>query len=400
MLNLLVHLDALRHDYINNTESSFLWELSQEGISGILQPTFGFEPDGAYLAGLYPDECDGGAHFWRNPEESPFKFVRWLPETAGKLEGIQGRIFRKLLTRIIRLNKKWQYEFMPCTPYHVLREFTPCPKLFPPGKRGSTIKDLFFLCNKNDIKWFFHGSPQYKVIVDEGAARIKSSLFSPVEFAFWHVGDLDSVGHRFGPKSPELKKAVKRIDEKISEAVSFLKKRFGDLQLLIIGDHGMAEVQSCFDVAGYLRSLDINDEKAPLYFIDSTMVRFWFSDTYQYECVENALRDLPEGRILTQEDKNRYHLNYRHNRFGDLIYLANPGVLFSPNYFQGKTSVKGMHGYVPEHPDQQSAFIIHSPQVSGTAHFDEPVDMRRVFPTVLKLLGIKKPPECKVESII
>lgn len=400
MLTIFIQLDALREDYITDSDSPFIWELAREGMRGRLQPTFGFEPDGAYLAGLYPDESDGGAHFWRKPDKSLFKFVKWLPDFLGRLDGLPGRISRKLLTKLIRINKKWQYEFMPCAPYAVLKEFAPAPKLFPPGARGSEIKDLFFLCNENNILWFFHGSPQHRVGVDAGVSRIKLSLFPPVKFAFWHIGDLDSAGHRFGPKSPELKKGVKRIGEKISEVVALLKKRFGDLHIVIIGDHGMAEVQSCFDIAGHLRSHNINGEKAPLFFIDSTMVRFWFSQPSQREYIRNALEGLSVGRILEKKDLERYHLNYRHNRFGDLIYLAEPGVLFSPNYFQGRSLVKGMHGYAPECQEQQSAFIISSPLVTASWHIDQSVDMRRIFPTVLKLLGIEKPQGCELESII
>jgi hypothetical protein len=162
----------------------------------------------------------------------------------------------------------------------------------------------------------------------------------------------------------------------------------------------MAEVRSHFDIIAYLQSCGINSKNASLCFIDSTMARFWFSEQSQYELVKNALKDLPMGRILTQEDMDRYHLNYKHNRFSDLIFLANPRVLFLPNYFQGSVKVKGMHGYAPECPEQQSAFIIHSPIVGVPVSYDVPVDMRRVFPTVLKLLNIEIPVDCKVDSII
>lgn len=399
-LLLFIQLDALRHDYIARDQTPFLWELRGEGLCGKLQPTFGFEPDGAYLAGLYPDECDGGAHFWRDPEESPYKFTRLLPAIIASLDGMPGRISRKLLTKFIRLNKKWQYEFMPCAPYAILKQFAPAPKLFPPGTRGHAIKDLFSLCNENKVPWFFHGSPQYRVSLDEGFSRINASLFPPVKFAFWHIADIDHMGHRFGPKSPEIRKAMKRIDEKVNEVFPVLKERFGDLHIVIIGDHGMAEVRSCFDIAAHLRLLDIDGEKAPPVFIDSTMVRFWFSHRSQQEYVRSVLEHLSVGRILEKKDLERYHLNYKHNRFGDLIYLAEPGILFSPNYFQGRSLVKGMHGYAPEHPDQQSGFIINSSAITKPQHMDQPVDMRRIFPTVLKLLGIEKPKECEVESII
>lgn len=398
-LVVLIQIDALRHDYVDTSNSTVLHGHAQCGLSGILQPAFGFEPDGAYLAGLYPDECDGGAHFWREPERSPFKFTRWVPRAIEGLEGMGGRIFRKPVTEFIRVNRKWRYEFMPPAPFSVLRQFASAPKFFPPGARGGGIKDIFSLCSNRGISFFFHGSPLYPVGLRNGLKRIVSELFPPVGFAFWHIGDLDSIGHRFGPDSGERKAAMRRVDEGIAEVLAALRKRFGTLHVVIIGDHGMAEVRSHLDIPGYLRGCGMNGAKTPFYFLDSTMARFWFSEPSQREAVEKALGDLPRGRILTQADLDRYHLNYGHNRFGELIFLADAGVLLSPNYFQGRTRIKGMHGYAPECPEQQSAFIINSPVVAAQK-FDEPVDMRRIFPTVLKLLGIEKPQGCGVESII
>lgn len=32
-------------------------------------------------------------------------------------------------------------------------------------------------------------------------------------------------------------------------------------------------------------------------------------------------------------------------KYGDLIFLTNPGVLISPNFWQGNKQIKAMHGY-------------------------------------------------------
>ena len=37
--------------------------LAEDGTSGSAIPSFGFEPDAAYLAGLNPQDSDGGAMF-------------------------------------------------------------------------------------------------------------------------------------------------------------------------------------------------------------------------------------------------------------------------------------------------------------------------------------------------
>jgi dTDP-4-dehydrorhamnose 3,5-epimerase-like enzyme len=113
-----------------------------------------------------------------------------------------------------------------------------------------------------------------------------------------------------------------------------------------------------------------------------------------------VLRNIPGGAVLEQEDRDRYHLNYHHNRFGDLVYLADPGMQISPNFYQGTGIVRGMHGYRPEYPQQQSMVMIHGPAVQEPETLSEPVDMRRLFPTVLRLLGVEPPDHGCRQSLI
>ena len=44
-------------------------------------------------------------------------------------------------------------------------------------------------------------------------------------------------------------------------------------------------------------------------------------------------------------------------KYGDYIYLANPGVVFLPNYWQTE-KVRGMHGYNPKIKDMKAFYMI------------------------------------------
>ena len=135
-------------------------------------------------------------------------------------------------------------------------------------------------------------------------------------------------------------------------------------------------------------------------FLDSTMVRFWFFSDRAERLIVDLLDNIEGGHILSQAEKDKYHLNYSHNKFGDIIFLVDPGVLIFPNFYQNKRPVKGMHGYAPETPDQQSALLIHFPKVKETKRFEEPVDMRRVFPTLLDLLDLPIPEGTTAKSLL
>lgn len=399
-LTLLVQVDAFRYDYLSEGNTPFLFQIASESIWGTLQPTFGFEPDGAYLAGLYPDECDGGAHYWYQPEETPFRIAKYLPGVLDRLPGITKKAFRKGLTEWVRRRTEYKYETVANIPLKTMPFFAPAEKKLLTAPDYLHGRGIFALCEANAIPWLSHASPSYPVGIEAGLARLKRELKPPIGFGFWHIGDLDKAGHRFGPGSEELKKALRRVDAGISKVWNVLKSRYDALQLLIIGDHGMVEVTGVVDVEKALREAGIELGVKVLPFLDSTMARFWFQDGEMAEPVSRALEGLEGGRILGQTDRDRYHLNYAHNRFGDLIFLADPGILISPNYYQDKAVVKGMHGYSPDIPGQQSAFIVHASGITTPRKVDGALDMRRIFPTVLKLLGLKPPATCQVESVV
>ena len=400
VLVFLMQVDALRHDYVTTEDAPFLAGLGREGIAGGLQPTFGFEPDGAYLGGLYPDECDGGAHYWYEPAATPFWFDgRWLAP-LNALPDLPKSALRRLLTLVVRRTTAYRHERVPRIPFGAMRHFAPAAKNLPFEPGFADRPTLFSLCREHGITWLFHAAPAWKVKAAVGVQRLLRELRPPIGFAFWHIGELDSAGHRYGPNSAERKAAMRHVDAQIRQVSTHLTRLYSNVHYVIIGDHGMVDVRGTVDVQKSLYEAGIKQGQGVLYSLDSTMARFWFFDKRAKRIVISVLEKLPGGRILRQADLDRYHLNYSHNRFGDLFFLADPGVLISPNFYQGAEIVKGMHGYAPEFADQQSAFIVHSPRVSASVRFERAVDMRWVFPTALKLLGLDLPDSCRVEGII
>src|SRR4051812_28839515 len=97
---IVVNIDALRYDYADEP-SLFLHRIACEGLKGRLVPTFGFEPDAAYLAGLYPDDADGGAQFWFDPPNSPFRTLP-LPSVLNRLPKLPRRALRRTLKDLAR----------------------------------------------------------------------------------------------------------------------------------------------------------------------------------------------------------------------------------------------------------------------------------------------------------
>ncbi len=145
----------------------------------------------------------------------------------------------------------------------------------------------------------------------------------PIEYTYF--GSLDQIGHTYGTESKEISEEVKKIDKIVS------RKKFD----IILSDHGMIDVKKTI--------------KVPLTkdcFIDSDMARYWGDKTE----LEKIKKDLPlqDGKILDWPNKS----------YGDLIFLVDPGILISPNYWYGKNLVRGMHGYDGKHEEMKGIYII------------------------------------------
>ena len=143
------------------------------------------------------------------------------------------------------------------------------------------------------------------------------------DIKFYYFGELDKLGHEYGPNSIKIIEAVKKIDEKIS------KMEFD----IIFSDHGMVEINKVVEVP-------ITNEC----FIDSDMARYW-GKKEELEKIKNKL-PLKEGKIIKWNKK-----------YGDLIFLANTGVLIFPNFWNDKP-VKGMHGYDGEDKEMKAFYLL------------------------------------------
>lgn len=137
---------------------------------------------------------------------------------------------------------------------------------------------------------------------------------------YTHILTTDSVGHKYGPKSWQIRKAVKEIDD-------WLKKQDFDI---ILSDHGMMKVKEFVRIP--------ETEKC---FIDSTLARYWGKVPEK--------KDLPMSKVRIIKG---------HKKYGDLILEAKPGVVFLPNYWQGSAPIKGMHGYNPKTCREMDGFYL------------------------------------------
>jgi hypothetical protein len=118
----------------------------------------------------------------------------------------------------------------------------------------------------------------------------------------------------------------------------------------------------------------------PVY--DSTMARFWFSSEPVGARLRDLLGGLRYGRVLAQGEIEALGLSFPDDRYGQLIFVMEPGVLICPSDM-GRIPFRGMHGFHPgEDPHAAAVYLANDPAAHPIRHITD------VLPELLDDLGI------------
>lgn len=395
--------DAFNPKYLGYN-CPFISSLADKGCTATLIPSFGFEPDAAYVAGLYPEECNGGTLYWRHPEDSPFKWTRWWSWLVAPLPAGLQIPFRRGIQVINYLKERElgrKYLARPAKiPFNHLHEFSVAHRrlMFEPGFTPTpTIFDLMTAAGK---KWDYYGYPLMRGSAERIASRVCQEDLSEHELIFIMMPDLDSVGHTYGIGSAQVRSALEGLDRAVAQINEQCRRYHDEVSILIFGDHGMVDVHNTVDVMARLDHLTLSPWKDYSYFLDSTFARFWVHNPAAENAIVDILGNLDGGSLVTDADRRDYKASYGHNRFGDVVFWADGGTVISPNFFQGRGSIKGMHGYRREVADNHAALVLHHPGHTLKPASDDPMEMTGLFATFLQLLGLTTEKNYNLEPVI
>ena len=355
---IIVCLDSFRFDYLEKTR--FLKNLAKRHKYGMLETVLGFNSIGAsLLTGKEPQEHGIFTKFWYTPGNSPFKFLGkfsfleggwgegWLRKLAELWFMLRQFLKGGYLTRIYKL------------PLARIGDFdVSSRKAFTELGAFGRIKSIPDILREKGIKFLFFdwpviagsGGRRIDFCLNQDEAKLRSLLRHKEEAEFFWIKfwDLDTVAHKFGVESKQAREVLRGLDD-ISER---LVESFGGeekVDFLFWADHGMVEVKKTIDIESLFKDFKVK------MFLDSTLARFWETKGKEKEILRR-LRGLP-GKILGEGERKKYKIDFGHKKYGEIIFLAEPGVLIYPNYFEGKVKYKAMHGYDPAYPDQKGIYI-------------------------------------------
>jgi predicted AlkP superfamily pyrophosphatase or phosphodiesterase len=419
--------DAVRGDYLNEEDSSFLLSLTKKGIYvKKLKPSIGFcertemfsgarpEISGYFTALTFDEEKSGFSKISRL-ELGVIKFLKKISSLLGTFNPFLDKAFNYVAIDNLYLKKLVK---ITQPTYNIPLEFI---------REVALTEDYIEMCNRNalSVETIFdmmvgeNKSFLYKTFaslrMDVGYsddARIKRMLLESqkrrYDLHLLYLGEGDGIGHRYGPNSKERREMMKRTDERIGRVVKFFENAYNDVDFLIVGDHGMVQVNKYINAFDKIKNIARNNElKINVdykFFLDSTLIRIWFNSKKAEIAFRELFRNDDElneyGKIITEKEITRYHLPKNVKYYGDLIWLADPGVVVFPDFFHNKEKVKGMHGYDPSINEQKGFAILYSKNETYTAVTHGERELIDICPTLCDPLGIRYPKSNRGKSLV
>lgn len=312
--------------------------------------------DPSILTGTYPDEHGHFSFFVKaGSTESPFKYFRylsWVPDKIGGYHKIRNRLSR-YLGKHLGYSGYFQLYSVPFRNLPYL-DYTEKHDIYEPGGIIGGQETIFEYWKRSGKAW--HRSDwrngdevnyrELEALIDQGS----------IELAYLFTAGLDAVMHRYGPWSPEAASALKQFELRVELLLDRASKQYDKVQLAIFSDHGMTQTKETSDLRLQCEALPYTYGIDYTAVWDSTMARFWFNNDAAKTDICALLKSETRGHILKKEQLESWHCAFADQRYGELFYLLDPGVLFVPS-FLNMSPVPGMHGYDPDDIDSAAAWL-------------------------------------------
>lgn len=357
---------------------AFGWELAQRlgFLADVLPHRAPLRTVLGYSSGAIPTMLTGKSPaqhghwnlFYYDPEGSPFRWLRhfaFLPDRV-----LNHRFSRKLLKELGRRVLGLGPLFDCCVSPRLLPWFNWVEKRNIYDQHG--IGDSPSIFDRLAVAGVPHRVYSYHRFSD---AEILSRARRDIEagratFFFLYLSEADAFLHHHVEDEALLKEKFAGYASALRDLLAAARKRDPESGFTIFSDHGMTPVRRQHDLARDIEPLGLRMPDDYLAVYDSTMARFWFfSDRARQQIVER-LATLDCGRILTEDELEELGIRFPDRRYGDLVFLLDPGWLLSSSDFNAPGWVPaGMHGYHPDDAYSDAIFL---------SNQEPPVPMRTI----------------------
>lgn len=373
----LLLLDAFRYDYLKPDVTPFLCACASKGryIERVV-PGFGYCERAEIFTGKTPLETGYLTAIGFDPERSPFKGMETYLRALALAEAcLPVNLARRALRKTVRPYFLAQPHGLDC--YHIPYRFLSYLALTEDyydlwDPRTFETPSIFDHLRAKERSFFYDSFTALNFrqpMTDED--RLRTALQAADQghsLYLIYISAPDYYGHYHGSEAPETARALGAMDDSLRSFVEQFERTRPGSKYVFLGDHGMVRVDTQVDLARTLvsvaKSLGLRPCRDYLYFLDSTLCRVWFLNPKARERLAPALRGhsvfQENGVFLDVDQPGEISIPLDDRRYGDLLWLANGGVLVSPDFFHhGKKKVYGMHGYSPLLPESQGMCIVY-----------------------------------------
>ncbi|CAL8070700.1 unnamed protein product [Orchesella dallaii] len=219
----------------------------------------------------------------------------------------------------------------------------------------------------------YTGAPGVEPIRDTLQAAVES-LKGDFELVMVYGEHIDNVGHRYGPDSPELKQAVREVDQVLEDFLQDMEDAGLDetVNIIIVGDHGMKflgegsgspKTVKFLNLSDYINATDVFkvvDKGAHL-----AIATLGNTANKVYQSLQGN-----EGFDVYRRNEIPDEFHYKHGRLAqDILVVAHPNYyirgLQSPNQIPAinpnAVYSGGTHGYVYNMSDMRTIFFARGP---------------------------------------
>ena len=373
-VTILVSIDGFRPDYLDRGVTPVLSRLAAEGVSAAMRPSFPsktFPNNWTLVTGLRPDRHGIVSNAMEDPEGRRPKFT-------------------------MATHDPWWWD--AATPLWVDAERAGIrtAAMFWPGSEvaiGGVRQDAW----PNDVEggtrpddWIpFGQSVDGMQRVDTVIDWIRRPAATRPRFVTLYFDTIDTEGHRYGPGDPRTTAAIADVDKTIGHLVDGLAELRQPANLVIVSDHGMAEVSKD-------RVIPLAELAAPT---DGRAVETGVFATFQpLPGRESALaaslsRPHPHVQCWRKEAMPARFAYGTNPRIPPWFCLAETGWRITDRVPDRATG--GEHGYDNADPAMRALFLAHGPAFAAGRRLGD-FDNVDVAPLLRRLIGL--PPKLGLDG--
>ncbi|GAX62921.1 the AP superfamily [Candidatus Scalindua japonica] len=385
MSTILLLLDAFRCDYLSKETTPFLWKCAHEGehYERVVQ-SLGFCERTEILTGMRGDESGFFTAIGFDTLNSPYatakglSFLHFAEQVVLFLLKFVPQTFGNKIQKRLRSYVQWYFRqqgiIMPSflIPFTWLRYFALTEDRMDLRWTNAFSRPSIFTLLTEAGKTYFYDSftalglaTPYASDQERLDAVVRDLGEGKKDLYLVYVSIPDTYGHLYGPESIEFRTILLDMDQMLEQFVGQAEAASSKNRFLFVGDHGMLTVTERFnaesEIENILHSARLKKGKDVLYFLDSTMVRLWAMNDMARKTLPGLLQNVSGfsayGTWMDVGTAECYHVPWPDRRYGDHLWLANPGVLVFPDFFHRIAPCKGMHGYNPHIQKSQGVCI-------------------------------------------